>query len=361
MHSLFPHSRKISLTSIHRTDLRWTGVFTGMRLQHIPLAIRKANAEKNIEKVSWRWCFFINLPACAVIAVVVNIAQLSVLKMKKDLTTHRNRCVSHTPRSQQWPINHGSRKLRPSISLGTFDIMTCDFSPDRKHANRKKTRCIFSVAALLPGLVTLLLALQWGGSRYSWSNARVVALIVIGVVLLCVFAILQLTQPPSRATIQPRIISQRTVLFSAILAFCMGASFLVLVFYLPLWFQAVKGEDAMNSGFMILPILLGVVILGLLGGGFVSLIGYYVPSMILGTVLLSIGSGLLTTLTVDSPKSKWVGFQACAGMGIGLALQQPMVAIQTVLDGDRMSGDLPGGIAIIAFVQTMGGALFISV
>lgn len=79
--------------------------------------------------------------------------------------------------------------------------------------------------------------------------------------------------------------------------------------------------------------------------------------MIVSSVLFSIGVGLLTTLTPESNHSYWIGYQALAGVGVGLGMQQPMIAVQTVLDISQV----PVGTSIIIFVQTLGGALFVSV
>src|SRR5947209_6209883 len=102
-------------------------------------------------------------------------------------------------------------------------------------------------------------------------------------------------------------------------------------FYLPIWFQAIKGVSATKSGIMCLPIVLALVLMSILGGGGVTLLGYYVPFFVVSTILQSIGAGLLTTFTVDTGHSKWIGYQIVYGFGVGLAMQQPLIAVQTVL------------------------------
>jgi hypothetical protein len=79
--------------------------------------------------------------------------------------------------------------------------------------------------------------------------------------------------------------------------------------------------------------------------------------MIISSVLTAVGAGLLSTLKPHSGPPEWIGYQALVGIGIGLGLQQPIIAIQTVLD----IGDIPVGTSIIIFTQTLGGALFVSV
>lgn len=79
--------------------------------------------------------------------------------------------------------------------------------------------------------------------------------------------------------------------------------------------------------------------------------------MIASTVIVAIGSGLISTLTPSSGHAQWIGYQALTGIGIGLGMQQPLIAVQTVLDISQV----PIGTSVIIFVQTLGGALFVSI
>jgi len=108
---------------------------------------------------------------------------------------------------------------------------------------------------------------------------------------------------------------------------------------------------------MSLPLILGLVIVSMLSGIAVTVFGYYTPFMILASVLMAIGSGLLTTFETDTNSPKWIGYQALFGIGMGFGMQQPLVAVQAVLK----TADVSVGTAIIIFSQTLGGALFISV
>jgi hypothetical protein len=108
---------------------------------------------------------------------------------------------------------------------------------------------------------------------------------------------------------------------------------------------------------MNLPAILGLVICSMLAGGAVTALGYYTPFMLLSSVLMAIGAGLLSSFEVDSGSPKWIGYQFIFGAGVGLGMQQTLVAIQTALPAD----DIPVGTAIMMFSQTLGGALFIAV
>jgi MFS family permease len=129
------------------------------------------------------------------------------------------------------------------------------------------------------------------------------------------------------------------------------------VYYLPIWFQAIKGVSAVNSGIMLLPLSLSMVAASMLTGVAVSKTGYYTPFMIAGSCLLSIGAGLLTTLQLDTEQAKWVGYQFLYGFGMGMTFQAPNLAAQTVLP----MKDVSIGVSLMFFTQLLGGAIFISV
>jgi len=95
------------------------------------------------------------------------------------------------------------------------------------------------------------------------------------------------------------------------------------------------------------------VVASIISGGLITTLGYYAPFMILSSIITAIGSGLLTTLEVDTGSPKWIGFQALVGVGVGLGMQQPLMAVQTVLDLE----DVPTGTAAVVFAQTVGGSL----
>lgn len=69
----------------------------------------------------------------------------------------------------------------------------------------------------------------------------------------------------------------------------------------------------MDSGIRLLPITLSMVVASVSNGIFVSKIGYYAPTMVVGTVIMSIGAGLLTTLQLDTGTGKWIGYQIIYG------------------------------------------------
>ncbi|KAF2121675.1 major facilitator superfamily domain-containing protein [Lophiotrema nucula] len=263
------------------------------------------------DKATWRWCFYINLPIGAITVVLITF-------------------FFPQPQQHKPPREPLLKRIDRFDPIGTL--------------------------LLVPAVICLLLALQWGGIKYSWSNGRIIALFILGGLLLIGFVGVQLWKQ-DKATVPPRVFRNRTVWASSLYAFGLGASFFIGVYYIPIWFQAVKGTSAVGSGIRNLPMMLSAVLLSILAGVLVTVQGHYAPYLYVGTVLMSIGAGLLSTWNPDTKSSVWIGYQILFGVGVGVCLQQPMVAVQTVLD----IKDVPVGASLIVFIQSLGGAMFVSV
>jgi hypothetical protein len=214
---------------------------------------------------------------------------------------------------------------------------------------------LLGTAIFLPGITCLLLALQWGGGTYPWSNGRIIALFVVFGLCMIAFCAIQ-TWKQESATVPPRILKQRSIAAGAWFTFFMGAPFLSAVYYLPVWFQAIKGDSAIRSGLSTLPLLLSLVFAIIMAGALVSRIGVYTPFMILSAILVPIGAGTLSLLKPTTNHSMWIGFQVLFGFGVGLGFQQPNVAAQTVLS----RADVPTGIAVIFFSLGMGATVSVA-
>jgi MFS family permease len=119
----------------------------------------------------------------------------------------------------------------------------------------------------------------------------------------------------------------------------------------------VKEDTASQSGINNLPMVISMIVSSALGGLLVNILGYYTPLMFIGSTFLTVGSGLCTMFTVGSGNPQWIGYQVIIGIGAGLGFQQCMNALQTVLP----LHDIPVGIAIITFAQSLSGAMFISI
>jgi MFS family permease len=260
-------------------------------------------------RVSWRWCFYINLPIGGIVVVII----LLLLKTppSKNTDTLRQQFI----------------KLDP---IGTL--------------------------VFLPGIVCVLLALQWGGTSYAWSNWRIPFLFVLGGILLGIFIFVQFKMGEN-ATVPIRIIKQRSIASGAYFSAVLPGSFMVMIYFLPQWFQAVRGVTAVHSGISTLPIVMSLVVASFFAGALTQKTGYYVSQLIACSVIMSVGAGLLMTLKVDTDHQHWIAYEFIFGFGLGLGMQQAGMAAQTCL----AKKDVMTGVALMFFMQGLGGAVFVSV
>ena len=182
-------------------------------------------------------------------------------------------------------------------------------------------------------------------------------LIAVFAALLCSFAAWQYWTRHTTATVPGRILFKRSVAFGALSQFFVGSTMLIVAVYIPLWFQAIKNDSAVNSGMHTIPLVFSVVVGSISSGALVQRIGYYTPFMILGGFLMATGTGLLTTWRINTPPSIWIGFQIILGLGVGFTMQHPNLAIQIVLSKQ----DVATGTALLSLFQTLGGAVFAAV
>ncbi|KIW92327.1 uncharacterized protein Z519_07311 [Cladophialophora bantiana CBS 173.52] len=264
------------------------------------------------DNVIWRWCFYINLPIGAVV-IIVTIFVLHLPSQKLDARA---------------PGLVG--KLKQLDPVGNL--------------------------VFFPGIFCLILALQWGGTEYSWKDARIIVLLVLCAILCLAFAGIQIWKRED-GTVPLRIVQQRSVAAAIWFSFFTGAAMMAIIYYLPIWFQAIKGVDAIRSGIMLLPLVLSTVFASMSSGIIISRVGYYTPFFILSSVVASIGAGLLSTFTSTTEHPKWIGYQVLFGLGLGFGAQQGLNVVQTILE----RSDIATGSALIMFARFLGSAIFVPV
>lgn len=215
---------------------------------------------------------------------------------------------------------------------------------------------LIGTVILIPTVICLLLALQWGGSQYAWNSSRIIGLFV-GFGLLTIIFVASQLYLGDKGILPPRLFRNRNVLAAMMFAVFFGAAFFALIFYIAIYFQSVQGSSATYSGIQLLPLLISTVLSSIISGGLISAFGYYTPLMMLCMAMFAVGAGLITTYNIDTPFAKWFGYQVLAGAGVGCGFQGGIIVVQTVLP----LVDVPVGTACISFFQSLGGAIFISV
>ncbi|KAI1448776.1 MFS general substrate transporter [Annulohypoxylon stygium] len=260
--------------------------------------------------VTWRWCFWINLPVGAVTIIVMIL-------------------VYH-PRPHDGP--------RPSF----FERLI-------------KLDLIGNVI-LLGSAVMLFLALEYTLTGTAWASVEIIALLC-GAAVMAIIFVCWLWYKKDGALIPPAIAQQRTVAASCLMAFFTYGALLIHTYFLPIWFQAILGYSAIESGVAMIPYFVANALFSVFSGIFVSVVGYFTPPAILGSAIGTVGCGIITLFYPGMSTAMWIGFEILASAGFGMSIQQGFTAVQTVLAPE----DLAVGTASVVASQSLGGAVFISV
>ena len=154
-----------------------------------------------------------------------------------------------------------------------------------------------------------------------------------------------------------RLLRQRSVLLACISQFFVAATLFVFGFYLPVYFQAVRGASPLESGVMYLPTAISFALAIFFAGNLTSFIGYYTPVMLAGTIFMAVGAGLMTGLYLDTPPAQWITYQVLLGLGAGLSFQQTYTAVQTVLPEKHIAT----AIVVLSFTQELGAIVALAI
>ena len=236
--------------------------------------------------------------------------------------------------------------------------------PDHDHTIKAQKLTFTNLLARLdlPGFaifagasMQVLLALNWGGIRYAWGSSTIIGLFCGSGATLLLFITWEARQG-SEAMI-PLALIQRRVVWASCLNYGFFAGCLyVTTYYLPIYFQAVRGVSPTMSGVDVLPTMLSNMAAGVTCGILIGRGGYYLPFAVLGGIFMTVGTALLTTLTPTTPVRSWIGFQILHGIGRGLSFQIPITAVQNNTPREQVSV----ATALVTFFLNFGGAVFLS-
>ncbi|KAF2276879.1 MFS general substrate transporter [Westerdykella ornata] len=261
--------------------------------------------------LTWRFCFWINLPFGA-----IALAQI-------------------------W---YTLRKPPPAVKAGL---------PPREKIRQLD---LPGATVLIASVVCLMLALQWGGIVYPWSDAKVYGCFIGFGLLLTLFVWIQIKDQNS-CTVPLHLFRNRTVCASTGFMLFLQLAVAVQAYYWPIYFQSVKDTSARDSGIYMFPFAISSTVCTLACGWIVSKVGYYVPFMWIGTPILAVGVALFQFLDLHSHASRWVGYQIITGIGFGVCGQVPIVAVQAVSSKENT----PTVVVLVLFFESLGGALATSI
>ncbi|KAG7038363.1 major facilitator superfamily transporter [Colletotrichum scovillei] len=259
------------------------------------------------QNTTWRWVFYIMFPFC--------VAGLALVP---------------------WLVNVGSRTGKVYENLKKVDWMG---------------------NALFIGSATLsLVAISWGGLRYSWRSAGTLVPLLLGAVGMVLTVIYE-----SRFAVSPFLQRRLFQTASAIATYACGAiQGLVMygqLYYVPLYFMEVKGFTPVQTGVALFPVMFTLVPASILTGRLVTVFDNYQWPIWAGWTLATIASGLMMLWDVETPTKVWAPTLVLLGLGHGCILNAQNMASQTLCDKD----DEAIAAAMYAFFRQFGMALGVGV
>ncbi|KAL0941578.1 MFS transporter [Colletotrichum truncatum] len=264
------------------------------------------------KSIGWPWCFWINLPVDAVI-----IAALAFLITEKKTES-------------------GALRVSPVAKIGKLDLP--------------------GGVLVAGGTASLLVALNSAGARSSWTEATVLAPLLVSIAVFVVAAVDQ-HKKKDQATFPTRLMRNRHFVTNMVWLFMQASSQLPTMYYLPIWIQGLATDSVLQASIGMVPILAASIV-GAIAGGLLAWATHYLPpGTIAGTAIMSVGSGLLWSLRPDSSMPVWIGFGAIFGLGTGFTTQQAAVGAQAELN----EKDFPAGMSALAVVRHVSAAIFIAV
>lgn len=260
------------------------------------------------DHVSWRWIFYMNLPIAGVSLVLL------------------------------------------------FLFLQVPYRPDRKGSIFKRLDWGGN-ALLVASVIAILIALTWGGTRYSWGSCKIVIPLVLGGLGLTAFIWLQTTDYHPEPTMPIRMFSNRTSLGGFVLTFLHSIVMYQITYYLPLYFQAVLEATPTQSGVYMLPTAICAMPFAISAGVVLSAFGRYRPIMFAGCICLAISFGLFSRLGKGTDTGYWLGIQFIESAGVGFLLPVTLPAIQAPLTDD----DTAVITATWGFLRSFGGVWGLSI
>jgi EmrB/QacA subfamily drug resistance transporter len=249
-----------------------------------------------VDQASWRWVFYVNLPIGAVGLVVVN----RVLKL------------DHNPRRSKVDVI-GSALLVSGVSLFLVGVQVAG-------AAARITTAAWAYA--VPGLLLIVLFVLW-------ERRAPEPIIPLGLFRMKVFSV------------------------ANILGFVSGTVMFGALLFIPLYLQSVRGVSPTIAGLRMLPMLAGVLLTSITSGRLVSSMGRYKAFVVAGTLLLALGVGSMTFISVSTNAWTLAGMLFVVGSGVGLFMQILTLTVQNSVPYEHMGV----GTASVTFFRTLGGAI----
>lgn len=262
------------------------------------------------DHISWRWCFLINLPICLVCLIITVL----FLNMSRP-----------------------SKSIREAI----------------------KTLDIVGILAIGAATVLVLLTFEWTSLGTSWSAPQVLISLVTAALSLgfFIYAETKATKP----VIPLRFFTHPTRIGAYLAAFFHAVGYMGLNYYLPIYFQAVRGQTPSQSGISMLPLVLMFGIAST-GAGYLITATKKYQTLICGSFLVAtMGCGMLVHLNKSTSTAITVVLLLIAGVGVAPNFNSLLIPIHASFDDSSDNSDIAMSASAYSFIRTIGLSMGISI
>lgn len=272
-----------------------------------------------LAETNWRWIFWMNLPVCG----LALMALLFFMRVKTGGGLDAPASPAQSEQLGQWKGGHHIvARLKRLDYLGN---------------------AIFTLS-----MIALLFGLVEGGSVNPWSSWRIILPLILGVIGWIIFHIQQ--HFAAQPSVPTRLFTNRTSATGYLLTFLSSILVQALAYFLPIYFQAVKGTTILASGVNFLPMAIGTLVFAVVAGILLSHLGRYRLLHAVSLALSALAFGLLTRLDADTPDVAWALYELVGSMGSGLIMSILLPAIMAGLP----ESDVAVASSTYSFIRTFG-------
>ncbi len=193
---------------------------------------------------------------------------------------------------------------------------------------------LIGALTLTPGLVIGLLAVSWGGNTYDWDSAVVITMFIVAAIFTAAFVFVEMRA--ENPLIPLRMLGDSRVSLSVIASFGVAVAMFGSIIYIPVFAQGVLGVSATNSGAILIPLNLAMIITSILMGLMITKWGRYKGLLILGGVIMSIGYVLLAGLDWQSSQLHLTLVMVVIGIGLGMCMQTYTLIVQNAVPREEL-------------------------
>ncbi|MCD1258597.1 DHA2 family efflux MFS transporter permease subunit [Paenibacillus athensensis] len=224
-----------------------------------------------------------------------------------------------------------------------------------KHKAQGKVKFdIAGMATMIIGVVSLLLALTFGGKDFAWLSWQIIGLLVVAAAFLIAFVLVEARA--DEPILPTRLFRNRTFSMINSIGFLMSIGMFGAIMFVPLFMQGIVGISASASGTVMTPMMITMIVASVIGGQIVQKLGVK-PQMIIGMVIMAAGFLLLTTMGMDTSKLTASSYMMIIGLGMGLVM--PLLTL--VLQEEFPKSELGVVTSSSQFFRQIGGTFGMTV